>query len=75
MELGGGRDAAERAFRDLCGRLVNPHEFDDSGAAIPSRDLRGRAGILLFGRERMDWRRYDRRATPNPWSNYIDSRN
>jgi tetratricopeptide (TPR) repeat protein len=50
----------ERNFQDLCARLVS-----DSG------ELFGRSAIMLFGRERLRWARYDELYTQDPWSRYI----
>jgi tetratricopeptide (TPR) repeat protein len=69
LEPGAKGDGCERAFQDLCSRLVDPR--DESGE--PSRELRGRAGVLLFGREKLRWERYDLPGTRDPWPHYIET--
>jgi tetratricopeptide (TPR) repeat protein len=48
---------------------VDPRE--ESGQRAD--ELRGRTAVLLFGREKLRWQRYDSPGTPDPWSNYIES--
>ena len=62
-------DSCERLFQDLCSRLVDPR--DESGQR--SDELRGRAAILLFGREKLRWQRYDPHGSPDPWGKYIET--
>src|SRR5262249_197230 len=61
-------DTCELLFQDLCSRLVDPVE--QSGER--PLELRGRAGILLFGREKLRWELYDPPGTADPWSKYTD---
>ena len=64
-------DACERCFQDLCGRLVNSPIVDENGRI--SEELQARSGIVLFGREKLRWQRYDLPGTSDPWSNYIST--
>jgi tetratricopeptide (TPR) repeat protein len=59
LDPNAGDGSSERAFQDLCSRLIN----------APG-DLAGRSAMLLFGRERLRWERYDESRT-EPWSEYI----
>ncbi|HEY6341789.1 MAG TPA: tetratricopeptide repeat protein [Bryobacteraceae bacterium] len=69
LEPGARGDSCERLFQDLCSRLVDPR--DESGQR--STELRGRIAILLFGREKLRWERYDPPGSPDRWSNYIET--
>lgn len=69
LEPGAKCDTCERLFQDLCSRLVDSR--DSEGRR--SDELRGRAALLLFGREKLRWERYDLPNTSDPWSNYIET--
>ncbi len=62
LEPGAKGDLPERMFQDLCARLVDPSD----------PELRGRSAVLLFGREKIRWERYDRGAS-TPWSKHFES--
>ena len=71
IEPAAGRDACERAFQDLCGRLIDAPDMNMGGQAAPSAALRGRTGVLLFGREEIQWERYDQPGSTEPWTKFI----
>jgi len=56
LEPDSGRDACERGFQELCARAIAPDKVADELRGV----LSGRVGILLFGREQLRWRRYDK---------------
>jgi hypothetical protein len=62
LEPGAKGDLPERMFQDLCARLVDPSD----------PELRGRFAVLLLGREKLRWQRYDHRNA-TPWSNHIET--